>query len=150
MNLIGRFFVIFFSLILAILIAGLALAFGVAIPDVVTLTADPIEHVMVLGGWFFATGLIVFYGFGLMLIAVAIAETFDIRSIFYYAVGGAAIGAFAYYTSDFSVLIENSTDIPPVRFSLQLAAAAGIIGGFVYWLCAGRNAGRWKTPLGAL
>jgi hypothetical protein len=150
MHLIGRVFVIFFSLILAILIAGLALAIGVAVPDFVTLTADPLEHVLVLSGWFFATGMIIFYGFGLMLIAIAIAEVFDLRSIFYFALAGAAIGVFAYYTSDFSVMLENSTDLPPVRFSLQLVAAAGIIGGFVYWLLAGRNAGRWKAPLGAL
>jgi hypothetical protein len=147
MSLVARFFVVFFCLMLAIIAAGLALAIGVAVPDFVTVSAEPMEHIMVLGGWFFATGIIVFYGFGLMLVAVAIAEVFDIRSIFYYALGGAAIGAFAYYTSDFSVFIENSTDIPPVRFSLQLVAAAGIIGGFVYWLFAGRNAGRWKTRL---
>jgi len=29
---------------------------------------------------------------------------------------------------------------------LQLAAAAGIVGGIVYWLIAGRNAGRWREP----
>jgi len=28
---------------------------------------------------------------------------------------------------------------------LQLAAAAGIIGGLVYWLIAGRRAGAWRT-----
>jgi hypothetical protein len=39
--------------------------------------------------------------------------------------------------------MENSTDITPIRFSLQLAGAAGIIGGLIYWLVAGRNAGRW-------
>jgi len=27
---------------------------------------------------------------------------------------------------------------------VQLAAAAGAVGGFVYWFIAGRNAGRWR------
>ena len=83
------------------------------------------------------------------LVLIAIAETFDIRSIFYYAIGGAAIGLFAYYGSNISVALENTTDLPPVSYGLQLVAAAGIIGGFVYWLFAGRKAGRWKNPLAA-
>jgi hypothetical protein len=31
-----------------------------------------------------------------------------------------------------------------VRFPLQIALAAGIIAGMVYWLLAGRNAGKWR------
>ena len=44
MSLVARCFVIFFSLILAIIAAGLALAIGVMVPDFVTVTTDPVEH----------------------------------------------------------------------------------------------------------
>jgi len=31
---------------------------------------------------------------------------------------------------------------------VKLIAAAGILGGFAYWLIAGRRAGLWKSPAG--
>ena len=83
------------------------------------------------------------------VILIAIAETFNIRSIFYYAIGGALIGAIAWYMSDISIRLENTTDLSPIGYGLQLVAASGIIGGFVYWLLAGRKAGRWKNPYAA-
>ena len=76
-----------------------------------------------------------------------LAAAFDIRSIFYYALGGAAIGLIAWFGTNMSVQIEETTNMPPVAFGLQLVAASGIIGGFVYWLIAGRNAGKWKAPV---
>ena len=66
------------------------------------------------------------------------------RSFLYYGVGGALVGLASYYGTDISVRLENTTDVTPVANALQLAAAAGIIGGLVYWLIAGRNAGRWR------
>lgn len=146
MNLFIRIFVIFFALMLAILAAGFALAVGVMVPDVVTVTTDPVEHFTFFAVQFFATSFVGFAAFVPALVLIAIAETFDIRTIFYYAIGGAAIGLFAYYGSNISVALENTTDLPPVSFGMQLVAAAGIIGGAVYWLAAGRKAGRWKNP----
>src|SRR4051812_29248522 len=103
MSLVGRMFVILFSLILAIIAAGLALALGVMLPDVVTVTTDPVEHFTFFATSFFATGFVGYVAFVPALVLVAIAETFDIRSIFYYAIAGAAIGLFAYYGSNISV-----------------------------------------------
>ena len=77
------------------------------------------------------------------VLVIAIAEAVRMRSFLYYGAGGALIGLIAYYGTDISARLENTTDIDPVRFPLQLAAAAGIIGGLVYWLLAGRNAGKW-------
>ena len=55
------------------------------------------------------------------------------------AIGGGLLAALAWYSSDISLRLENTTDISPVGYGLQLVAAAGIIGGFVYWLLAGRK-----------
>ena len=98
---------------------------------------------------FFATSFVGATAFVPAVILIAIAETFDIRSIFYYAIGGGLIAAVAWYSADISVRLENTTDLSPVTYGLQLVAAAGIIGGFVYWLLAGRKAGRWKNPFAA-
>lgn len=146
MSIIGRFFVDFFALVLSIIAAGLALAIGVMVPDVVTLTADPLEHFLFFSLQFFATGLVGAYAFLPAVALVVIGEIFDLRSIFFYTIGGAAIAALSYYTSDFSLALESTTDLPPVAFGLQLVLAAGIIAGFVYWLIAGRRAGLWKKP----
>jgi hypothetical protein len=33
-----------------------------------------------------------------------------------------------------------------VRRHLEVITGAGIVAGLVYWLIAGRNAGRWREP----
>ncbi len=146
MSFVFRFFVVLFSLLFAMLAAGISLAIGVMAPELVSMSSDPIEKFMFFAGAFFATGLAVASAFVPAVVIVAIAETFDIRSIFYYAIGGGLIAALAWYSTDMSVQLENTTDLSPVPYGLQLVAAAGIIGGFVYWLLAGRKAGLWKNP----
>lgn len=149
MSLFLRFFVILFALLISILAAGLALAIGIMLPDYVTVTTDPVEHFAFFFVGFFTTGLVGAYAFLPALALIGIAEAFDIRSIFYYALGGAAIGLLGYFGTNMSVQIEETTDMPPVAFGLQLVLASGIIAGFVYWMIAGRSAGKWKAPLGA-
>jgi len=147
MSLFLRFFVIIFALLISILAAGLALAIGIMLPDYVTVTTDPVEHFVFFFVGFFTTGMVGAYAFLPALVLIGIGEWLDIRSIFYYALGGAAIGLLAYFGSNMSVQIEEATDMPPVAFGLQLVVASGIIAGFVYWLIAGRRAGRWKSPV---
>lgn len=146
---VTRFFVILFSLVFALLAAGIALAVGVMAPELVTMTSDPIEKFAFFAMAFFTVSFVGATAFIPAVILVAIAETFDIRSIFYYAIGGGLVAAVVWYMSDISVQLENTTDLSPIRYGLQLVAASGIIGGFVYWLLAGRKAGRWKNPYAA-
>jgi hypothetical protein len=143
---VTRFFVVLFSLVFAILAAGIALAIGVMAPELFSVSSDPVEKFMFFTAAFLATSFAGATAFVPAVILIAIAETFDIRSIFYYAIGGGLIAALAWYSSDISLRLENTTDISPVGYGLQLVTAAGIIGGFVYWLLAGRKAGMWKNP----
>lgn len=113
------------------------------------MSADPVEKFAFFAIAFFSTSFVGATAFVPAVILIAIAETFDIRSIFFYAIGGALIAAVAWYMADITVQLENTTDLAPVRYGLQLVAASGIIGGFVYWLLAGRKAGRWKNPYAA-
>lgn len=146
MSFVGRFFVILFGLIFSYIAVGIALAIGVMAPELVTNNSDPIEKFVFFSMAFFATSFVGASAFVPSIVLVAIAETFDLRSIFYYAIGGGLIAAVAWYGSDISMELENSTDIAPIVYGLQLVVAAGIIGGFVYWLMAGRKAGVWKDP----
>ncbi len=72
-----------------------------------------------------------------ILAAVLITEAFSIRSALIYAVAGGIGGAL--YGVGFLASIQNA---------IQSAAAAGIMGGLVYWLVAGRTAGAWRETNG--
>jgi len=146
MSLLGRIVVIFFGLIVAIMIAGITLVIGIIAPDWTGIDSDPVERVFFFIASFFATSFVGAVAILPALIVVVLAEIARMRSFIYYGVGGALIGLASYFGSDISVRLENTTDVAPVNSALQLAAAAGIIGGLAYWLIAGRNAGRWREP----
>jgi len=146
MSFFGRIIVIFFSLMVAMMIAGITLAIGVIAPDWRGIDSDPIERVNFFIVSFFATSFAGAVAFMPALIIVVFAEIARMRSFIYYGVCGALIGLASYYGSDISIRLENTTDVAPVGNALQLAAAAGIVGGLAYWLLAGRNAGRWREP----
>ena len=147
MRFIGRVFVIAFAVILASLAAGIAIAVGVLGPQWHVMQGDPGERVVfwglaVVGSVF--TGAISILPLG---IAIAVAETFKIRSVLVNMAAGALLLLAGYYGSGLArPSYEESIDSspPPISRELQLAAAAGAVFGFVYWVLAGRNAGRWR------
>ncbi|MEQ8655865.1 MAG: hypothetical protein RIC24_00990 [Hyphomicrobiales bacterium] len=70
-------------------------------------------------------------------IVVLITELFRLRGVVVFALFGALIGLYC--------AVEALG--PQVHFSDQrvlIAAAAGIVGGFVYWFIAGRTAGAYR------
>ncbi len=146
MSLFGRIIVIFFALMVAIVAAGIALAIGIVAPDWAGADSDPFERVSFFIVSFFATSFVGAVAFLPAMVVIVIAEAARLRNFLYYGVGGALVALASYYGSDISMRLENTTDVTPVGNALQLAAAAGIIGGLVYWLIAGRNAGRWREP----
>lgn len=75
------------------------------------------------------------------LLAIIWSEIRAIRGSVYYCICGLLIGLLAVATSNMVVLSGQDT-ANPLAFILGVQASAGIIGGFVYWLVAGRNAGR--------
>ncbi|HJS60470.1 MAG TPA: hypothetical protein VJ800_01840 [Pseudolabrys sp.] len=149
MSLFGRIIVIVFGLLAAIIVAGITLAIGIVLPELAAMDSDPIERVIFFFAAFFATALVVIFALLPAALVVAISEVLRMRSFIYYGVGGALVALASYYGSDISVQLENTTDVPPVANALQLAAAAGILGGLAYWLIAGRNAGRWREHRGS-
>jgi len=146
MFLFGRIIVILLALILAIMAAGITLAIGIITPDWAGIDSDPVERLSFFIVSFFATSFVGAVAILPAVLLIVISEAARLRSFLFYGIGGALVGLASYYGSDISVRLENTTDVPPVANALQLAAAAGIIGGLVYWLIAGRNAGRWREP----
>jgi len=149
MSLFGRIIVILVALVLAIMAAGITLAIGIIAPDWAGIDSDPVERLSFFIVSFFATSFVGAVAIMPAALLIVISEAARLRSFLFYGVGGALVGLASYYGSDISVRLENTTDVPPVANALQLAAAAGIIGGLVYWVVAGRNAGRWREPKAA-
>ena len=146
MALVGRIVVIAFAFIVAVMAAGVMLAVGVLAPDWAWLDADPVERMIFFAVSFFATSFVGATAFVPALLLIIVAEAVRMRRLLYYGIAGAIVGLSSYFGSDVSLRLENTTDVTPVAHPLQLAAAAGIVGGLVYWLLAGRNAGRWREP----
>ena len=146
MSFFGRIIVIIFGLLVAIIVAGITLAIGIVLPEWATMDSDPIERVIFFFAAFFATSYVGAVAIFPAALVIVILEAARMRSFLYYGIGGALVALASYYGSDISVQLENTTDVTPVANTLQLAAAAGILGGLAYWLIAGRNAGRWRGP----
>jgi hypothetical protein len=139
-----RALVIFLALIVACIVAGIALAIGVIAPDWTLIDSDPFERVAFFVTSFFATGIIGATALVPALLLIAVAEIMRLRSSLYYAAAGAVVGLASYFGSNVDLRLENTTNVTPIFHPLQLAAAAGIVGGLAYWLIAGRRAGRWR------
>jgi H+/Cl- antiporter ClcA len=142
---IGRIVLIAFALIFSMIVAGVALAVGILAPEWPWLDTDPVERVSFFVASFFATSFIGASAFVPALVLVIVGEMARLRSLLYYAAAGAVVGLASYFGSNIELRLENTTDVAPVFHPLQLAAAAGIVGGLAYWLIAGRSAGRWRN-----
>ena len=73
--------------------------------------------------------------FGPAAIAIAISEFFRLSSVFYFLAVGGAIGLVAHEVAGFIGWAEF------LERRQLLYAAAGFVGGFVYWLIAGTSVG---------
>jgi hypothetical protein len=145
--LLGRIIVIAFAILVASLAAGVAIAMGLLGPQWQVFEGDVVERstftVFVAFGAAF-TGAAVFLP---LIILIALAEAFKVRSILAYLAAGALMLVLAYYASGLAPpSYEESIDHPPplIPHDTEIAAAAGAVFGLTYWLIAGRNAGRWR------
>ena len=81
-------------------------------------------------------------GFFPTLLAVVLTEGLKLRSIIVHALIGCALALAAVYGLDFGGYVTApNADMMHER---EVFAAAGIAGGLVYWLFAGRRAGAWS------
>ncbi len=144
MALFLRSFVIAFAFLVACVVAAFVVAYGLVAPELSQFRTNPefFLFFLFLGS---AAGIVTpFYVFAPSFVAILIAEIFSLRSLLYYALAGGLIGALAYFMTDVSARTQGAGTVAPLLQELQWLVAAGIVAGFVYWLIAGRSAGRWK------
>lgn len=143
MALIGRFFAILFGFLAACFVAGMVAVFALLFPEMAELDSFQIDGgaLNLLIGF----GFILVSGFALLpaLFLVLITEAFFIRSLLSYAILGALAGMCTYLAFiPFDPVTMTFDGI--VRRHLEIMVGSGILGGVVYWLIAGRNAGAWR------
>ncbi len=144
MSLIVRLFMIGFGFLAACFVAGMVVLFSLLFPEMELQTLD-IDSGMVNA--IIGFGFILVSGFALVpaLFVVLITETFYVRSILTYAILGGLAGLCGYLAFiPFDTVTMTFDGI--VRRHLEIMAGAGILGGVVYWMIAGRNAGFWREP----
>jgi len=147
MSLLGRILVIIFALIVSSVAVGMAIAIGLLGPQWHAFGGDVGDRVAFWGVALVGSTFTGAIGLLPVVILIVLAETFRIRSLLINAVAGAALLVAGYYGSGLARPgYEESIDHPPppIPRQAEIAAAAGAVGGLVYWLIAGRNAGRWR------
>jgi hypothetical protein len=142
MALLGRIVVVFFAFLIASVSAAIVVSIGMMLPawrDLLTFSVEQGTFSVVVGiGAFFISALALLPA----AIVIAIAEAFRLRSVLLYAaVGGLGLLAL-YYGAGFTDRMSGG----PMSRETEIVAAAGIVAGLVYWLLAGRNAGKWREP----
>lgn len=143
MSIVARLLVMFLAYVLACVAAAAVFTFGMLALDSADLSSAgllpaPVGLVIVV---VVAAIIGVIAALPAALIIV-IAEAFGWRSVLFYAALGGALALILSFGLEVPKKIDQS-DTFFLR-ELQLLAASGIAGGFVYWLFAGRRAGSWK------
>jgi len=142
--LIARIFVVLFSFVLACVAGAVVIMFALLLPGWnALLDRPPDQQIMAL-----LVGLsAVFFSLYAMLPAmvfIALAEGFRLRSVLFYALAGGVLALCSAYGWDLRFLSGLDDDLG--WRGVEVMAAVGIVGGFVYWALAGRNAGAWRKP----
>jgi uncharacterized membrane protein len=144
MSLFLRSLMVAFAFLISCMVAAFVVAYGLIAPELAEFKGTP-EYLLVFFFLGSAAGVVTpFYVFAPSFVAILIAEMLSLRSVLYYALAGALIGALAYFTSDVTARMSGRGTVVPITQELQWLTAAGIVAGFVFWLIAGRNAGKWK------
>jgi hypothetical protein len=142
--LLARIFVVLFAFVLACVAAAAVMTFALLLPGWNALLDRPADQQSIavmlgLSAVFFSI-----YAMLPAILIIALAEGFRLRSVFFYALAGAALALCSAYGWDLRFLGGPDDDLG--WRGVEVMAAVGIVGGFVYWGLAGRNAGAWRKP----
>jgi hypothetical protein len=139
--LVARILVVIFAFVLACVAAAAVMTFALVLPG---WTEYPdrqgIAVLVALSAAFFSI-----YAMLPAMLMIAVAEGFRLRSVLFYALAGAALALCLAYGWDLRLLRGPDDDLG--ARGPEIMAAVGIVGGFVYWALAGRNAGAWRKPM---
>src|SRR5580698_5663271 len=142
MGVLVRIFVMIVGYFLACVAASIILTIGTLTPEWDDLTAAGFQSgamwVVILVG---ATAIAAIAMVPSLLV-IALAEGFGWRSILIYGVLGGVLALSLSYGLDFAGYVGDPDSY--LAREREVLAASGIVGGFVYWLIAGRRAGSWQ------
>ncbi len=124
MALFIRFFVVVFGFLLGCLAAGAVLVIATLPAGTLEAPFEQFDWLIMWWAILTSAAIVSVIAFVPATIVILIAETFGLRSLFFYALAGGA-GGLLYRT-------------------VQITLAAGVAAGLVYWLAAGRTAGLWR------
>jgi hypothetical protein len=142
MAVLARILMVFLGYILACIAASIILAIGTLTPEWDDLASLGVPDVVVWSAVAVGAAIIAGVAFTPVLLIIALAEGFAWRSSILYAALGGVLALALSYGIDFAGYVgEPGSSFARER---EVLAAAGIAGGFVYWLFAGRKAGSWK------
>ncbi len=146
MRFLIRAILVLVGTIVATAAAGFAAALGgtamqATISDFSAASLDVLWNTLVTGlfVWMY---LIFWIAFVPYLIAAAVAEIFGVRSLLLYLIGAIAIACLSPVFA--GRILPWFGGIPISSDLIVSSVAAGFAAGLVYWLIAGRNAGRRK------
>lgn len=148
MTVLGRITMMFVGYVMGCVAAAIVLTLGSLGPEWSDVTAQfgpqppGVESAALWSVTAMAAIVIFVVGFLPVLLAVALAEGLALRSAVIYGVIGAALALAMAYGLDFAGYITGPDH--DAGHNTEVFAAAGIAGGLVYWLFAGRKAGAWK------
>ncbi|SDU41748.1 hypothetical protein SAMN05428979_3635 [Stappia sp. ES.058] len=125
------------AMILAFVAAGFFLAFGLF--QAWTGNAHPADVGAAVGAGLVGASVIGGLSFVPALLAVCVSEVFRLRGVVFHLAAGGLIALGIWAMQDTGG--QASSGLP--KGSL-VVLAAGFVGGFVYWLLAGRQAGCWQ------
>ncbi len=142
MAIIVRIVMVIVAYVLACLAAAIVLTISALTPDGDDLTALGLQSAAM---WpFIGVGAAIIAVVAMLptLLVIALAEGFAWRSILVYGVFGGVLALALSYGLDFAGYVGEPDGY--LAREREVFAAAGIAGGLVYWLFAGRKAGSWK------
>ena len=142
MAILGRIVMVFLAYVLACIAASVILTIGTLTPEWDDLTAMGMSTLVVWSTVGISAAIIASVAFMPALLVIALAEGFAWRSSILYAALGGALSLSLSYGLDLAGYVGEPGS--PLVHEREVFAAAGIAGGFVYWLLAGRKAGAWK------
>jgi hypothetical protein len=144
MSVVARILVMFLAYVLACVGASAVFTIGMLTPDWAELASSGLPSVAILAIVAIGAPIIGVVAALPAALVVAIAEGFAWRSVLFYAALGGALALALSYGVDLNWGGEVSQPASYFAHERQVLAAAGIAGGLVYWLFAGRSAGSWK------
>jgi hypothetical protein len=142
MTIVARIFLVIFAYFLACIAASAILTIGTLTPEWDDLVAAGFNSttawIVILVG----ASVIAAIAMVPSLLLIALTEGFGWRSILVYGVLGAGLALALSYGLDFAGYVGDPDSF--LAREREVLAASGIVGGFVYWLIAGRRAGSWQ------